>query len=630
MDREEALSDKTRFRRRDACTSVLFPSSVDEERTPVGDTTMSGPARGSDEEREPLLQSRQSSANQDTAEADLTEEDITAQIEAIKERLSFRVIAISLASISTCLFVVAIDGSLFVTLLSDVSGAFSASDLSFWIGTSYMLTSCISAPIYSRLSDVYGPKNALICGVTLFLAGTTLTALAPSMLALIAARSLAGLGGGGITTTFAVILGDLIPLRKRGIYQAAAQAVFSLGSAAGGPIGGTLGDLLGWRATIAMQVPILALALFLLIFFLRLPTFPRTKQQKEREATELELSNLQLIQKRLDILGCFLLTATCMVLMLGLSVLSAGNLPLSNIKVWGQLASSAVLFAVLLWYEARIANEPIINLSLLKNRTVSSAVVYYFCSSVAIALFFYFPFYFRSVALQSASETGIHLISLTIATAAGSFSSGAILARISRYKFFMLFCCAIAVSTPIVMSTWSDENIPSKFAQNFVLAPFGFGGAAISTMMIVCVLASCQRESQATGLGLVYLARSLGYIVGISSFGAQIQYVLIAQLTKHIVEPDASELIDKIRKQSNIVSTLPEHVRVIAQRAYSSALRVTNISIAVIMFISLLVIVQMKEIPLDAGKKKAASSPSPADEEAGGAEREADPVPGTP
>jgi MFS family permease len=577
---------------------------------------MSGLAREGDE-REPLLQARQNGAYQSTTEGDLTEEDITAQIEAIKEKLSSRSIAISLASISTCLFVVAIDGSLFITLLSDVSGAFSASDLSFWIGTSYMLTSCISAPIYSRLSDVYGRKNALICGVSLFLAGTSLTALAPSMLALIAARSLAGLGGGGITTTFAVILGDLIPLRKRGIYQAAAQAVFSLGSAAGGPVGGTLGDLLGWRATIAMQVPILALALFLLIFFLRLPDFPRTKQQKEREAEESQLSTLQLIQKRLDLLGCFLLAATCMVLMLGLSVLSAGNLPFSNVKVWGQLALSAVLFAVLLWYEARIATEPIINLALLKNRTVSSAVVYYFCSSVAIALFFYFPFYFRSVALQSASETGIHLISLTIATAAGSFSSGAILARINRYKFFMLFCSAIALFTPINMSTWSDETVPSRFVQNFVLAPFGFGGAAISTMMIVCVLASCNRESQATGVGLVYLARSLGYIVGISSFGAQIQYVLTAQLTKHITGPDAAELIDKIRKQSNIVATLPEDIRVIARSAYSSALRVTNISTAVIMFISLLVILQMKEIPLDSSKKKAASPSPPSDEEAG-------------
>jgi hypothetical protein len=320
----------------------------------------------------------------------------------------------------------------------------------------------------------------------------------------------------------------------------------------------------------------------------------------------------------LDIPGCLLLAATCITLMVGLSFLSAGNLPFSSVKVWGNFASSATCFAILLWFEAYIATEPIIPLALLKNRTVSGAAAYYFFSSLGIALYFFFPVYFRSVLLQSASEAGFHLLSCTIATAVGSFTFGALISRTGRrYKYLMLIGSGLVILTPVYVSTWSDTNIPSTFGQNLALVPFGFGGAAMSTMMIVCVLASTQRESQATALGLVYLARSLGCVVGISAFGAQIQYVLTAQLTKHITGPNAVEIIDKIRKKSNTVRTLPDDLRIIALRAYSSALHITNISIAVIFVVSFLIVLFIKEIPLNKGKKAETTSDLPADEEIG-------------
>lgn len=528
--------------------------------------------------------------------------DISAQIETIKENLPFHAVAASFTSLLCSLFVVAVDGTLFITLLNDVGTTFSSSDLSFWVGTAYTLAMCVVAPVYSRLNDVFGRKNALVCAVTLFLLGTSLCAIAPSMFTLILARAVAGLGGGGIQTCFAVILGDLVPLRKRASYQALAQVSWSLGNATGGPLGGLLGDLLGWRLAIAAQIPVLCLSLLIITFFLKIPAFPKSKEQQDRENQESSKSILQILQTRLDLTGCALLAATCLVMMLGLSILSAGNLPLSNVKVWGNLATSAILFAVLTWFEAYIAKEPILPLSLLKTRMVGLTVAFYFLCSLATSTLFYFPVFFRSVLLQTASQTGVHFIASTVTTTVGAFVSGALLFRTNRYYWFIIFCSIIAIFSPAYLSTWSNINPPSTLGQNLALAPIGFGFAAISSIVVVCVLAVCERDSQAAVMGLLYFSRSLGNIVGVSYNGALIQASLSHHLTKHISGSNAKELIDKIRKNANIVGTLPEEIKIIAFRAYSKALQLMNTVATIETILCFCIVLFLQEVPLD--KKK--------------------------
>lgn len=240
--------------------------------------------------------------------------------------------------------------TLFVNLISDVGSTFSSSDIAFWIGTTYMLTMCVVAPIYGRLNDVFGRKNALICAVSLFLIGTSLCVVSPSMETLILSRAIAGLGGGGIATCYAVILGDLIPLRKRPIYQAQNQLIFSLGTSVGGPAGGILNDKLGWRMAIAAQLPILCLSLLMIFVFLQIPTFPKSDQEQEIEMQESNKLILQLIKERMDLTGCFLLFTACLTLMVGLSFHLHRIYPLPTVKfglIWSLPAFSLSFSSIL-------------------------------------------------------------------------------------------------------------------------------------------------------------------------------------------------------------------------------------------------------------------------------------------
>ncbi|KAG6833743.1 hypothetical protein H0H87_001175 [Tephrocybe sp. NHM501043] len=82
-----------------------------------------------------------------------------------------------------------------------------------------------------RLADIVGRKGAMLTALTLFGSGTIFCGFASSMRALIAARAVAGMGGGG---------------KQRGLYQGMANILYGLGAGVGGPLGGWVNDMFGW------------------------------------------------------------------------------------------------------------------------------------------------------------------------------------------------------------------------------------------------------------------------------------------------------------------------------------------------------------------------------------------------
>jgi len=98
-------------------------------------------------------------------------------------------------------FLGALDGTIVATLMTPIGNYFNKSNQASYIGTSYLLSVCCFTPLYGRLSDILGRRGAMLLGLTLFGAGTICCGFAPSMEALIAARAVAGMGGGGSVPT---------------------------------------------------------------------------------------------------------------------------------------------------------------------------------------------------------------------------------------------------------------------------------------------------------------------------------------------------------------------------------------------------------------------------------------------
>lgn len=116
-------------------------------------------------------------------------------------------------------FAFAFQSTAIPTLAPTIASDFNHAELASYLGSVFTLGNTAGIPVYGVLIDTLGRRFAMITACTFFGVGSVLCALAPGMWPLIAARAVAGLGGGGLLTVSAVICTDLVHLRERGFYQ---------------------------------------------------------------------------------------------------------------------------------------------------------------------------------------------------------------------------------------------------------------------------------------------------------------------------------------------------------------------------------------------------------------------------
>ncbi|MES2180992.1 MAG: MFS transporter, partial [Pseudomonadota bacterium] len=148
-----------------------------------------------------------------------------------------------LAMIGLCfvLIMVALDQTVIGTALPTVVAELNGFELYAWVGTSYLLTSVIAVPIFGKLGDEYGRKSFVIIAIVLFTVASMLCGMAQSMLQLVLARALQGIGGGMLVATSFASIPDIFPdTHERLRWQVLFSTAFGLANAVGPSIGGYL------------------------------------------------------------------------------------------------------------------------------------------------------------------------------------------------------------------------------------------------------------------------------------------------------------------------------------------------------------------------------------------------------
>jgi MFS family permease len=92
----------------------------------------------------------------------------------------------------------------------------------------------------AALADAFGRQSMFLGSLALFTIGSIVCATSPTVPAMLAGRTIQGIGGGGILSVNLIILTDLVPLQQRPKYQAYIQLVFGLGTTFAPIIGGAL------------------------------------------------------------------------------------------------------------------------------------------------------------------------------------------------------------------------------------------------------------------------------------------------------------------------------------------------------------------------------------------------------
>ncbi|KAI0786360.1 MFS general substrate transporter [Abortiporus biennis] len=538
-------------------------------------------------ERTPLLTaSTESLASETSTAVESIPTSPTANDFALVNKISRTDLIWVLAGLWSAVFLGALDGTIVATLLSPIGSYFNESNRSSYIGTSYLLSVCCFTPLYGRLSDILGRKGAMLLALSLFGSGTLLCGLAPSMDSLIAARAIAGMGGGGVMTVSSIAVTDLIPLRQRGLYQGMTNILFGLGAGLGGPLGGWMNDTFGWRSAFLLQMPILAFSFFLVILKVNIKLPEEVRNQ-----------SLHTKLRRIDFFGSLTLVGTVGCLLLGLSLKSTEELPWSHILIWGLLVASLVFCIFFVLVESYWAPYPVMPMRLVTQRTpLAVSLSNFFGSAAAFSMLYNVPLYFSAVRLNSSTDAGLHLLPHSVAISTGSVFAGWVMRKTGKLYGLTLVSCALTVIAATMVAMWNENT--SNFHLWVDIAPQGLGMASVITTTLIAMIASVGKEDLAVATGITYLFRTTGQVLGVSLSGALLQAILTNKLRERIQCPDAAEIIEAIRHSTSIIPDLSEPLRKAAVDSYDDALRVVFICQAALNFICLLCCIPIQENPL--------------------------------
>ncbi|MEP7360805.1 MAG: MDR family MFS transporter [Chloroflexota bacterium] len=344
-----------------------------------------------------------------------------------------------LIGILLALFLSALDQTIVGTAMPRILTDLKGIDLYTWVVTIYLLTSTITGPIYGKLSDQFGRKNLLLFGVFLFLLGSALSGLSQDIVQLIIFRGIQGLGAGAIFPIALAVIGDLFTPRERGRYQGLFGAVFGVSALIGPALGGFLTDNISWHWVFYVNIPVGAVALF--IIWRLLPAL-RTAG----------------VTRKIDYAGVAVFTAALVPILIGLT--NAQQHDWTDPLVGGLIVLGLALGALFLWIESRAA-EPIIPLQLFRNRTYSISIAATFLASFGFfGAVLFLPLWYQVVNGSSATSSGYQLLPLLAGLIISSIASGQIVSRTGRYKWLTVGALVVLSVGMLLMTNLRAETAP--------------------------------------------------------------------------------------------------------------------------------------------------------------------------
>ena len=208
-----------------------------------------------------------------------------AAIAAAKSgQMSHRDILLVLIGLMSGMFLSALDQSVVGTAMRTIADDLQGLELQAWVTTAYLITSTVATPIYGKLGDIFGRRRLFIIAISIFLFGSLLCGFANDMFQLAAYRAVQGIGAGGLFALALTVLADIVPPRERARYQGMFLAVFGTSSVLGPVVGGLFASAdsilftEGWRWVFLINLPIGAIALFMVVTFLHVPHTPKPQR----------------------------------------------------------------------------------------------------------------------------------------------------------------------------------------------------------------------------------------------------------------------------------------------------------------------------------------------------------------
>lgn len=415
-----------------------------------------------------------------------------------------------LLAVMLCSGLVAIDSTILATAVPAIVGDLGGLSQFPWLFSIYLLTTAVSTPLFGKLADLYGRKPVMLVGVGLFVVGSVLCGFAWSMPSLIAFRALQGIGAGAVQPMGMTIIGDIYTVAERAKVQGYVASVWAISAVVGPTLGGVFVDYLSWQWIFWVNLPLGAVASWLLV-----RGFHESRRTRDRV--------------RLDWGGAVLLTAGSTLLILGL--LEGGVL-----WDWLSAPSLAVLGTSLLLLVGfglveRRAADPVLPGWIFTRRVLNGTNLVSICvGAVLIGLTSYLPLYLQTVQGVSALVAGFALAALTLGWPLAASNSGRLYLRLGFRDTGLIGAVLAIAGNASLLLLGPSSHVLQAAASCFVV---GLGLGLIASPTLIAAQSTVDWSQRGVVTGANMFARSMGSAIGIAGLGAIANATVGSTLGEH-------------------------------------------------------------------------------------------------
>lgn len=426
-----------------------------------------------------------------------------------------------------------LDGTIVNTALPAIISDLHAIQYMGWIVAVFLLGMAVVTPLWSKLGERIGNRRTYQIATLLFAIGSIFQALSSNIIFFLIARTIMGIGAGGMNTIPFIIYADLYTnLRKRAKVIGYATASFSAAAIIGPLIGGWIVDTFSWHWVFYINVPIALISILSIqVFF---------KEPKKISTSE-----------KIDYLGAGIMIISLVTLLTGIQMIETASLSLVSILIIVGLTLLIALFKV-----EEKADDPIIPNRLFRNGPlVVDFILFALLWGAFVAFNIYIPMWAQGLLGLSALIGGATQIPGSITNFAGSVVGSSMQSRLGKYRMVALGTLAFIISFGIMVL--AGVTVPLWFL--LVAGAFeGFGLGLSFNVLQISVQEDAEKRDIPIATSFAYLLRILSQTFMSSIYGV----ILNNALNKGVDETHGEITISMLNKLSNSQSAgdLPKNL----------------------------------------------------------------------
>jgi MFS family permease len=447
-----------------------------------------------------------------------------------------------LAGLLLVITLAAMDFAIVATVVPPIVKDLGGFSLFPWLFSVYLLAQAASVPIYGKLADLYGRKPVLLAGVTIFLAGSALCGISWNMTALIAFRGLQGVGAGAILPIAMTVVGDLYTVRERARIQGWLSGVWGVSAVLGPAIGGLFAQYLSWRWIFYVNLPIGAVAVFMV--------GTRLREQVVRRP------------HKIDLAGSVLVFAGTSLLVFGL--LEGGvRWAWASPQSVGIFAGAVLVLAAFVWQERRAAEPTVPGWVFARRVPLGSALGNAVIGVLLIGMTTFLPTYVQSVHGATTLVAGFVLAAMSLGWSFSSTFSSRLYLRIG-FRDAALIGMTLAVVAGLALGLLPGSAPLWAIAAASLLLGAGIGLPSTSLMVGMQSVIGWERRGVATGASM--FTRMLGSAVGAAALGSVANSTLASWFRRAPGElrgglPSVNSASDALGGGSRVPDAVADYVR---------------------------------------------------------------------